>query len=99
MDILSDPSVQAVMSLVSEASKASISEKLLVVAIVWWSMRGKVNSLKNEIKAGLEKIANEVSQLRATVAKDLAVQTSRLDGVEAGIMNLNSRVKALEQKE
>jgi hypothetical protein len=115
MDILADPTIQGALSLVSDASKGSLSEKLYIVAIVWWLMGGKIKKLKSEIsvgvsgtmdqfqthfskiEAGLNSVAKEVSDLKVTVAKDLAIQNQRLGSVENGLEKLNSRVSYLEK--
>ena len=98
LEMLSDPSLQAVLSFLSDAAKTSIAEKLIVVGVVWWAMGNKVKGFKDEVKVGLESIAKEVTALKVTVAKDLAMQASRLGAVENGIHNLTSKVQSLETK-
>lgn len=97
MDFLSDPNIIAVTGFVSDAAKTSLSEKLIIVGVVWWAMGGKIKGLKKEVTSGLDRICDEISDLKKTVANDLSMQASRLGNVESGINNLNSRVSSLEK--
>lgn len=98
MDLLALlPDTEAAKNLLSTAAQSSLAEKLFIVGIIWKVMGRRVANHFNSLESSVKLVASEVSELRQAVTADLKMQSTRLESVETGVVELKARVGKLEQ--
>lgn len=91
--------LETIMPLLSEAAQSSLGEKLIVVAIIWFVMKGKVASHFGNINRGLMTIGTSLIALE----KKIELLTKSLVDLETShtqkFNDLSDRVEKLESNQ
>lgn len=96
MEFLNFLTPEYATALISQAAQSDLSEYLIVVAVVWRVMGKKVANHFKSIESAVTNVAAEVKSLKDAVTADLKTQSSRLEAVENGMLELHNRVSQLE---